>query len=168
MIYLIWSALMLPFKIPEIMQTGLHLKNQAVFWAKYFRIFLFIGDYQLWYLIGLIWAVILFTLCFKNNRLKPCVIAMGILYLIRILIECFPQIINSNVISANLLQAYMIVFGTTRNGIFVGFIYLMLGVLLAKYKEKLKLFQMETPPYIYIYRHSRDICHRIPYAPCRV
>ena len=71
--YLIWETIMFTFRIPEIIKIGFNLKQQVIYWIKFFRVLVIIGDYQLWYLIGLVWAVLLFYALFRKNSLKACI-----------------------------------------------------------------------------------------------
>lgn len=134
--YLIWTVIMIVFRIPEIVSIGTDIREQFIYWGKYIRVVLVIGEYQLWYLIGIIQALIIFAICFKKNRIRTCVIVAAIIYILKIVIECLPTIVTGNFVLENIFQLYNIVFGTTRNGIFVGFVYMVIGCLFTKIKHK--------------------------------
>lgn len=134
--YAIWTMVMLPFRISDVLSIGFNLKEQVIYWLKYIRIVLFIGEYQLWYLLGIIQALIIFWICNKKNDLKVCIVFAGAFYLVKIVIEYFSEVINGNMILKSIFNMYNILFGTTRNGIFVGFIYIIIGCIFVKIKNK--------------------------------
>ena len=139
-LYLVWSAIMFLFKIPEIINIGFDIERQFTWWIKYFRVLLLIGDYQLWFLLGLVWAIIIFYYLYSNNKLiKPIFLAI-ILWTIRIILDCnLFKALNSPALD-KVVHFYYLFFGTTQNGIFVGFVFLVLGCVFAKYKVKIKKF----------------------------
>lgn len=132
--YLIWTCMMFVFRIPEVISIGSNLKEQAIYWIKYLRIVLFIGEYQLWYLIGLIQAIIIFFFCYKKNTLKYCYFTAIVLWTIKWILAFGRADLGSASILAKIYSIYIIPFGTIRNGVFVGFIYLMIGCFFAKHE----------------------------------
>ena len=136
-LYFIWSAVMLIFKIPEIINNGFDIKKQFIWWGKYFRVLFLIGDYQLWYLIGLVWASILFYFLYRSNKLNKPIIMAILLWIIRIILDCnLYKSLNSPILN-EIVKYYNFIFGTTQNGIFAGFVFLVLGCVFAKYKIKI-------------------------------
>lgn len=49
------------------------------------------------------------------------------------------KLLPDNILINGLLKIYWIIFGTTRNGIFVGFIYMSIGMYIGKFKKLQKL-----------------------------
>lgn len=133
-LYLVWQIIMIVFRIPEAIKIGTNFKEQLLYWGKYFRVFVLIGDYQLWYLIGLVWALLIFLLLYRKN-LMICVIAAVILWGIHILIDVHPDLLNSNIVTSKILYLYNLILGTPRNGLLTGFSFLIVGCLFAKYKK---------------------------------
>lgn len=135
--YLIWETIMFVFRIPNIIRIGINLKQQAIYWIKFFRVLILIGDYQLWYLIGLVWAVLIFYALFRNNSLKGCIVIAVLLWMLRIVLNVYYDSLVSSSFTKYLMHVFNIIFGTTRNGFFTGFPFLIAGCLFAKYQMKL-------------------------------
>ena len=131
--YLIWTGIMLLFRIPEIIKIGINAKGQALYWLKYLRVVFFIGEWSLWYLLGLLQAIIIFCIFFRKKNIGICCSVALILFMLGLIVSFFPEIVKNTVYS-NIYDIYFFVFGTLRNGIFVGYTYFMIGILSA-YRE---------------------------------
>lgn len=129
---------MLPFRIPDIINSGLDLKTNMIYFLKYVRIIIFIGEYQLWYLIGTIWALSMILILGKIQCGKKIMITItAAMFILMQLINL--KLLPDNILINGLLKIYWIIFGTTRNGIFVGFIYMSIGMYIGKFKKLQKL-----------------------------
>lgn len=135
-LYLFWSATLFVFRIKDIIKIGFDIKGQAIYWLKYFRILLFIGEYQLWYLIGLLWILAIFYLLLKNNKLKLNVIVAIILWIMNYALNSI-QGKSDNIAIEKIIYVYKIMGNTTRNGLFTGFLFFVIGCLVAKYHNRI-------------------------------
>ena len=99
-------------------------------------VLLFIGPKgQMWYLGASIIAIILITfLLEKKVKLKYIIIIAILLYIIGLLGDTYYQIIRiakSNHILNNIITNYETYFQTTKNGLFFGTIFVLMGVIIA-------------------------------------
>lgn len=147
-LYLFWTLTIFIFRIPDIIKTGFNFKEQLLYWAKYIRVVLFIGEYQLWYLIGLIWILILFYFLLKKDKLKWNLIVATTLWIIHFIIENINVNGNPDIIR-KILIVYKLTGNTTRNGLLTGYIFFIIGCLIAKYERKIiELFNKQIIYYI--------------------
>ncbi len=115
--------------------------NGKVSLFKWFKLIFFEGSYrQLWFLPALIFAVALvYTLCRIGVSTKIIFACSIPLYIVGCAFHSFYKpLINLELID-EIAKDYYNIFGTTRNGIFFGFIYVALGALLATHTLKLKM-----------------------------
>lgn len=96
----------------------------------------------LWYMGGSIIAVCLLTmLLYKRVPLKKMIVIAILLYAIGLLGDPYYGLLSvlQNCKVANyVIKAYDVIFGTTRNGLFMGFPFLLLGGVIEKKKISLK------------------------------
>ena len=106
-------------------------------------ILLFIGwTEHLWYLRATVVAVVLLTLCFRSHIKYGhiCVIAF-LLYITGLLGDSYYGLIAplKNITFFNrVIRCYEFVFDTTRNGLFMGFIFVLIGASLSHCEIKIK------------------------------
>ena len=129
-LYTFWTVTFLPFRISEIMTIGFDFKGILIYILKYIRIFLFIGEYQLWFLVGTLWALFM-ILIFRKINFNEKMIAVVAVIMFMLMQAIDLELLPYNNIFATLWKVYFTFFGTTRNGIFVGFIYMTMGLLVA-------------------------------------
>ena len=100
------------------------------------------GSGHLWYLGASVIAIILLSLCFHFRIKTGYIYAIAcVLYLIGLLGDSYFGIIAplQNIAIFNLLfKAYRLAFSTTRNGVFMGFIFVLMGATFSKRKVILK------------------------------
>lgn len=123
--YLIWSLIMLVFKIPEAFDYIKDAKAFIVWILKYMRIVLFIGDYQLWYLLGLIQVLLIVFVAYRSKKFVGCIVTATVLVLFKY-IFILGQTFNIGFIK-DVYRIYYLVFGSMRNGLFFGFFPFVLG-----------------------------------------
>lgn len=99
------------------------------------------GTVHLWYLGATVTAVILVSLCFYFRMNKKCIIALACaLYAVGLLGDSYFGLmaaLGNTGIFASLLEGYALAGATTRNGIFMGFIFVLIGALLSQRKKML-------------------------------
>lgn len=106
-------------------------------------VFSFIGGTEhLWYLGATVIAVTLLSLCFYLNikYIYICILAC-LLYTIGLLGDSYYGIIAPLAeipLFRYILKGYTIVFGTTRNGVFMGFIFVLMGATFGHHNFKIK------------------------------
>ena len=107
------------------------------------HVLLFIGDTgHLWYLGATVIAVILLSLCLHFRiKLGHIYVIAGVLYLIGLFGDSYYGIIaplQNIAIFKLLIKGYSITFSTTRNGVFMGFIFVLMGATFANRKIMLR------------------------------
>lgn len=128
-LYLLWTIIYLPLTIYGFYLDGLSLcKSLAVF----LRNVLFVGEnfysWQLWYLLGMLVAGILLY-CLVKLRVNQTIIYIiaGLLAILGVTIDYC----NTHDLLPSFCSIYYKLFDSTRNGLFEGFPYIMIGVLIA-------------------------------------
>lgn len=106
-------------------------------------VLLFVGSTaHLWYMGGLVVAVcFLSVLLYKRVSLKKMIVIASLLYVIGLLGDPYFGLFNvlQNYKAVNYAtKAYFVIFGTTRNGLFMGFPFLLLGGVIEKKKVSIK------------------------------
>lgn len=135
-LYLIWTGIYLPLTVYGFYLDGLPLlKSIAIF----FRNILLVGEnymsWPLWYLLALIVAVGIIYALLKLKLSKNWIVAISVFMAI---IGVGLDYSNENAILQPITDLYFSVFLKTRNGFFVGFFYVALGMFLS-YKENMSL-----------------------------
>lgn len=135
-LYLVWTTIYLPLTIYGFWMDGIpFFKSVMIF----FRNILLVGEnfmsWPLWYLLALIVAVGMIYVLLKLKLSKNWILAISTLMALMgvVLDYC-----NENAILQPISDMYFSVFVKTRNGFFVGFLYVALGMLLS-HKENLSL-----------------------------
>ena len=125
--YLVWTLLYLPFTIWGFIKDGIpFLKSVFIF----IRNVLFVGEnycsWPLWYLLALLVAVLILYL-FSSLKLKlwHTLFVAILLYSVGLFLEYCRQ----HGLMTDVTRLYYSVFNTTRNGFFVGLLYVVLGLL---------------------------------------
>lgn len=141
-LYLLWFILYTPLAI-----YGAHIGNVKTneFIIYTIRKFLFVGEsyysWNLWYLHGLILAVLLCVLCLKLKIKPKYIVCIGITVFIcgEVLNHLLSLDISSlPVILQKFLNVYTWLFERVRNGFFIGFVYVSIGLYLSKHKLSIK------------------------------
>lgn len=136
MLYIIWSAIYFPINLIDIIKDEKGIIHGCL---EYIRNFLFRGSYvQLWYINGLIVALVIIAICLKVN-LKPKTIFLIslFLYLIGLLDDSYYGIMNCSPLLSKVFDVYNYFFVTTRNGVFIGFFFVSLGMLISINKPQI-------------------------------
>ncbi|MBQ0083784.1 MAG: acyltransferase family protein [Clostridiales bacterium] len=96
------------------------------------------GNSQMWYMGGLIIAVIIIGVMIKCKfSFKKMAIVSGVLYLIWLLCDTYSKVMVATPIykvAKYPVKAYITLFGTNCNGLFMGVPFMFLGLLFAKKK----------------------------------
>ena len=125
-LYLIWTAVYLPFTVIGFLQDGLSLTTAL---AVFVRNLLLVGEnylsWPLWYLLAMVWAGILIYLL---RWLRMPVWGMFLLGLVLYLAAHFLDLEH--------MPLYAKVFRTTRNGFFLGLMFLTAGGLVWQWSRR--------------------------------
>lgn len=132
-LYLVWTIIYLPLTIYGFYIDGLSpIKAVAVF----IRNTLLVGEnfmsWPLWYLLALIVAVSIIYILLKLKVSKTWIVIIGILMAF---IGVGLDYCHANQLLNPIVDLYFKVFLKTRNGFFVGLMYVALGLLCAKLDE---------------------------------
>lgn len=128
-IYLLWSLLYLPFNYLLVRGDGFHTMTLI----RYLRDFCFTGSYyHLWFLPALMVAVCAVYFLRRFVSLRTTLVISGILYLIGMMGNVYPQLVEEIPYVQTAYQYYTEIFVTTRNGIFFGMLFISLGAYFAK------------------------------------
>lgn len=128
-LYMVWTAIYLPFTIYGFWHDGVSVAKSALVFV---RNFLLVGEnylsWPLWYLLGMLVAgCIIFLIInrgYKNRTLYIVAFAFAICG--ALLNYC-----SSHHLLANITDVYFKLFHTTRNGFFEGLPYITIGIAIA-------------------------------------
>ena len=141
-LYLIWTAIYMPLIIKgKILKES----NIGIGIIKFFRDFIFNGSYiHLWYLPSLIVSIIILYILLKNNvKTKNITIIALLLYIIGLLAQSWFGLIkpieNFSPKIWGLLIFIKLIITTTRNGLFDGFVFAVIGYIFAIKDNKLTI-----------------------------
>lgn len=99
------------------------------------------GDGQLWYLGATVVAVILLSLCFHLGIRPGIICALAcLLYGIGLLGDSYNGLIaplEKISVFRYLFRGYTLLFTTTRNGVFMGFLFVFMGAMFSKHTPRL-------------------------------
>lgn len=132
-LYIVWTGIYMP----QILYEAYH--NEGGFLhglLKSVKQILIAGSYEhLWYLYASVIAVMLVTFfLWKKMKIEKIILVGCFLYAIGLLGDSYFGLLrplSSYPAIWNLLKIYKIVFDTTRNGLFEGFLFVGIGVLFA-------------------------------------
>jgi len=141
-LYLIWTLIYLPIAIYGAYIGGV---KPIEFLIYSIRKFIFVGEsyysWNLWYLNGLIMAVLMIFILLKIKVKPKAILVIGfIIYLLGILLNhiliadlnLYPEFIKK------ILNLYLYLFERVRNGIFKGFPFVAVGLYLSKLKSEIR------------------------------
>ena len=127
-LYLIWTAVYLPFTVYGFVQDGLSLKQSLMLFG---RNLLFVGEnfmsWPLWYLLALIWSGVLIYI------LRALKVPIWGMLLVGIILAALPHYIGDN-------SLFVKLFRDSRNLAFTGPFYVVLGGVLRHYQARLPLW----------------------------
>lgn len=138
--YVVWSFIYLPLTIYGEISYGTNIFKAVV---KVFKNYILVGEnfysWQLWYLLGLIVALFIIYMLIKAKiNYKAILLISFTVFLLGIAID----ILNKSQIAHLPVSIYYVVFNTTRNGIFLGFFYVAIGMYISQCNEKLSLWDI--------------------------
>lgn len=127
-LYLLWSLIFLPFAIIGFAKDHLGPVKSII---VYLRNLVFIGEnflsWPLWYLLGMLWAG---AIIWAANKLR---LPFWVLCLLAVLLAVAPWLLK---LENN--ELYLNLFKTTRNGLFIGYPFILLGGLIRRILPPMK------------------------------
>lgn len=121
--FLFWLIISLPIQFYKYRNTNalVTIIKRAIFnpWEA------------LWYLLAVIVAVLIILQFYKKNKLGLVVITGGVLYIFGLLCNSYYFLVENTVLQ-KIVDLYLKVFLTPRNGIFVGLYFVSIGMFIAK------------------------------------
>ncbi len=146
-IYLFWSIIYIPIEILKMIGTNtLNISNIL----NYLKFILVQGSFlHLWYFPAIILAIFILHKLMKKASLWTVSILACIIYAIGMLGDSYygiltylPEYIN------NAMNLYLNIFISTRNGLFFGFPFVLIGIIISKYESK--IIKMNFFPWLII------------------
>lgn len=128
-IYIIWGIIYFPY---SFIYSSIKSERNIIFSILiYIRNIIFGGaHFHLWYLPALIFGIILFDILYKNVQMNMIKMLAVILYFIGLFGTSYYGLLRGNLKSV--MDIYLNFFITTRNGLFMGFPFIVLGAELTK------------------------------------
>lgn len=144
-LYVIWSIIYLPLTFCGWIIEG---NREPVYLLRSVRNFILVGDnfysWALWYLNGLVFALIFIDLLLRKFSIKQIVKFGSVMYVLGIILTMFEGHLNKlPMIVSAAVKLYFAAFVTTRNGLFQSLIFVSIGMLVAEI-EKLGKLRIST------------------------
>ena len=124
-LYVIWSIIYLPLTFCGWIIEG---NREPVYLLRCVRNFILVGDnfysWALWYLNGLVFALIFIDLLLRKFSIKQIVKFGSVMYVLGIILTMFEGHLNKlPMIVSTAVKLYFAAFVTTRNGLFQSLIF---------------------------------------------
>lgn len=137
-LYLLWTAIYLPMSVLGFVNDGTSLMKSVLIFV---RNVLLVGEnfmsWPLWYLLALIVAVLIIWGLLKLRMPRRIILLLSV---ITALVGVGLDYCHENGMFQTLTNPYFALFAKTRNGLFVGFLYVALGLVCSGvYKNQLIL-----------------------------
>ena len=140
-LYVIWSIIYLPLTFCGWIIEG---NKEPVYLLRCLRNFILVGDnfysWALWYLNGLIFALIFIDLLLRKFSIKQIVKFGSVMYVLGIILTMFEGHLDKlSMIISTAVKLYFAAFVTTRNGLFQSLVFVSIGMLVAEIEKLGKL-----------------------------
>lgn len=133
-LYILWSILYIPF----ILHTDQQKITLKYIILKIWRTIVETSYYQLWYFPALIFGVFLVYILLKYIKVEKILILSIVFYVIGLFGQTYYGVIENIEILNKIFNKYTSLFMTTRNGLFMGFFFVTLGLYFSKKKIVIK------------------------------
>ena len=140
-LYVIWSIIYLPLTFCGWIIEG---NRESVYLLRCVRNFILVGEnfysWALWYLNGLVFALIFIDLLLRKFSIKQIVKFGSVMYVLGIILTMFEGHLNKlPMIVSAAVKLYFVAFVTTRNGLFQSLIFVSIGMVVAEIEKIGKL-----------------------------
>lgn len=133
-LYIGWSLVYFPADIRSLLSQS---DNLSVVVAQYLKKFFFLGTSDhLWYIPSLMLAITLLYVAFVKKKIKLFFILSLIFYGFGLIGDSYFGLIKDIHILSDIYTLYFRFFENTRNGLFFGFLFVMLGAMIFLHREK--------------------------------
>lgn len=134
LLYLVWTAVYFPLKIGSYIMRGFSFPKDLI---KYVLCFFFSGShFHLWFLPSLMFALVFAYFLQKHFTTKTSFTIAVLLYLIGLFGDTYSFLLPEK---HYVLDLYNSIFFTTRNGLFFGVIYILIGKYIGESRNTHKL-----------------------------
>ena len=124
--FVFWLIIGLPMEIYELIGNGF-----IMIILKLLRKIIFYPWGALWYVLAVIIASIIIIPFYKRNKIEYAIILGAILYVFALLCNSYYFLIEKTVIK-DIVDKYLGIFISARNGLFVGLFFVTIGIYIAK------------------------------------
>lgn len=132
--YLFWSLVYFSIQLVLWFVNGFSIHAILL----YVRDFIFRGSYyHLWFLPALMFAMIFIYVLLSALKEEKVILIAFILYIVGMFINVYGDIFLGIPIIGSILNIYLTLFATSRNGLFFGSIFVILGYICARKKIRL-------------------------------
>lgn len=131
--YVVWCIVWFPWKLLGMMQQGgITIHNILL----YIRDVLFIsGGDALWYLLALVVSIVLVYFLYKQIKNPTMIVAIAaVFYIIRVLLGSWYELFGDK----SIIKMYFALFKGTDNALLCGFVFVAIGLMVAKQEDKLE------------------------------
>lgn len=128
--FIVWLIIALPIQIYNYRTNSLIITI-----IKIVRRVFFYPWGALWYILALIVATIIIVPFYKKNKIKSAVVLGGVLYFFALLCNNYYFVIEGTAFQ-KIVDIYLKIFVSGRNGIFVGLFFVSMGVYIAERTNK--------------------------------
>lgn len=122
--FIFWLIISLPLQIYKY-------RNENNYFLTIIKRAIFNPWEALWYVLAVIVAVLIIMQFYKKNKLGVAIILGGILYFFGLLCNSYYFLVE-NTVFQNVIDLYLKIFLTPRNGVLVGLYYVSAGMFIAK------------------------------------
>lgn len=132
LMYLSWSVIYVGLRFIAWGRQGILLQRLP----SYLHTILVYSTYEtIWFLPALAFAVFVACLLFKRLSIKKVIVIVVVLYIIGAFLSSYRFLIKNIPVISNVSQFYIDIFKTSRNGLFNGLPFIVLGGAVAANKE---------------------------------
>lgn len=136
-LYFIWSLVYFPYMLFEFF--SIHTSCGELILYSLRNIFYSGTCYHMWYFTALIFSIIIIDVWSRRYKLKSLLIISFVLYIIGLLGESYYGLIPPGSFLYNAYELYFSIFLTTKNGMFFGLFYVVLGAYFFEKPPKLSV-----------------------------
>lgn len=140
-LYVVWSIIYLPLTFCGWVIEG---NREPIYLLRCLRNFFFVGEnfysWTLWYLNGLIFALIFIDLLLRKFSIKQIIKFGSAMYVLGIVLTMLEGHLDKlPAMLSSMVKLYFTIFVTTRNGLFQSLIFVSIGMLVAETEQLGKL-----------------------------
>ncbi|MBD3919834.1 acyltransferase [Paenibacillus sp. PR3] len=137
LIYLVWSVIYGVYDIQHSYQKHDHDLLRGILF--YLRDFVLLGGhFHLWYFPALLFAITALYFGIRMMSLSKLLLVSIVLYVIGLFGDAYFGLLGDDTVLSRFMLHYFELFGTTRNGLFFGLVYVVLGACIYERGQKVR------------------------------